>query len=75
MTSKTVQVYSKNNCPACVILKHTLKSNGIEFEERNIDQDQTAKFFLLASGHRSVPQVYVDGEHVDQPASYFSKID
>jgi glutaredoxin-like protein NrdH len=60
-------VYSKNRCQGCDTLKARLKSAGIDFEERNIDNDEDAKNFLLSHGHRSVPVVYRNGIHV--PAS------
>lgn len=61
----TIKVYSKNNCPACVRVKNELTLKGVEFEEVRIDQDTEAYAFLIAEGHKSVPQVYVDGVHTD----------
>jgi len=57
-----IVVYSKNNCPFCVQAKNLLKNKGIQFEEIKIDEDQTAKEFILAQGHRTVPQIYRDGD-------------
>jgi len=42
--------------------KNLLKNKGIQFEEIKIDEDQTAKEFILAQGHRTVPQIYRDGD-------------
>lgn len=61
----TVVVYSKNNCPACVRLKNDLTMKAVEFVEVNIDRNPEAKAYIIAQGHRSVPQVYVDGVHTD----------
>ena len=55
-------VYSKNNCPFCVQAKNLLKNKGIEFEEVKIDEDDSARHFLLAEKHRTVPQIYKDGK-------------
>lgn len=53
-----VTVYSKNNCPFCVQAKNLLKLKGIEFQEVKIDEDVEAREFVLAQGHRTVPQIY-----------------
>jgi glutaredoxin 3 len=57
-----IVVYSKNNCPFCVQAKNLLKNKGIQFEEIKIDEDQSAKEFILAQGHRTVPQIYKNGD-------------
>ena len=57
-----ITVYSKNNCPFCVQAKNLLKIKGIEFEEVKIDEDSEAREFVLAEGHRTVPQIYQDGK-------------
>ena len=53
-------VYSKNNCPFCDKAKHLLKTKNIAFEEVKIDEDQTAREFLIGAGHRTAPQIYLD---------------
>jgi glutaredoxin len=55
-------VYSKNNCPFCVQAKNLLKLKGIDFEEINIEQQPEAREFVVSEGHRTVPQIYKDGE-------------
>lgn len=55
-------IYSKNNCPFCVQAKNYLKSKNINFREINIEQDPEAREFIMAHGHRSVPQIYMDGK-------------
>ena len=56
-----ITVYSKNNCPFCVQAKNMLKMKGIDFAEVKIDEDAEARDFILAQGHRTVPQIYRDG--------------
>lgn len=53
-------VYSKNNCPQCDQVKMLLTTNNIEFNEVRVDHDPLAREFLLAKGHRSVPQLYLN---------------
>jgi glutaredoxin 3 len=55
-------VYSKTVCPYCVNAKNFLKAKGIEFQEINIEQDEQAREFLKIHGHRTVPQIYKDGQ-------------
>ena len=54
-------IFSKNNCPQCDKAKAHLKSKNIEFTEVKIDQDMDKRNWLVAQGHKSVPQVY-DGD-------------
>jgi len=57
-----VTVYSKNNCPYCTQAKNLLKSRGVAFEEINIEEQPEAREFILAEGHRTMPQIYQDGK-------------
>ena len=57
-----ITVYSKNNCPYCVQAKNLLKSRGVAFEEINIEEKPEAREFILAEGHRTLPQIYQDGK-------------
>lgn len=55
-------IYSKTVCPYCVNAKNFLKAKGIEFKEVNIEENEDAREFLKAHGHRSVPQIYHNGK-------------
>jgi glutaredoxin len=57
-----ITVYSKNNCPFCVQAKNLLTLKGIDYTEIKIDENAVAKEFVLAEGHRTVPQIYKDGK-------------
>jgi glutaredoxin len=57
-------VYSKANCQQCNTLISLLNKNEIKFEVVKIDEDETARTFLLANGHRSVPQVYDNNNYI-----------
>jgi len=57
-----ITVYSKNNCPFCVQAKNLLKLKGLDYQEVKIDEDDTAKQFIVDEGHRTVPQIYQDGK-------------
>ncbi len=45
-----------------MMAKGLLNNKGIEYTEINIEEDSDAMDFLLAEGHRTMPQFYQDGE-------------
>ena len=54
-------VWSKYHCPYCDQAKALLKMKGIEFEERNINEDWTKEQLLEAvPTARTVPQIFLD---------------
>ena len=55
-------VYSKPNCPHCELAKSWLDSNKIEYEIVDVTQDDTSLDMLREAGHKSVPQLYLNGE-------------
>jgi glutaredoxin 3 len=55
-------VYSKKHCPFCDRAKALLKNKDIQFEEVKIDEDTTAREFIMEQGHRTVPQIYHQGK-------------
>ncbi len=60
----SLTLYTKNNCPACNILKAKLKIHGKAFQEVNVEEHIAAKEILASNGLRSVPQLFVDGKHI-----------
>ena len=54
-----LKVYSKNNCPFCDKAKHLLTTKNIAFEVVNIEEQPEAREWLMAQGHRAVPQLYL----------------
>lgn len=54
-------VYSKNRCPYCDQAKALLTNKGIAFEEIKIDENNDARDFVVSKGHRTVPQIYLNG--------------
>jgi glutaredoxin len=55
-------VYSKSNCPFCVKAKHLLTTKNIEFKTVNIEEDSESREWLIAQGHKAVPQIYKDDQ-------------
>jgi glutaredoxin-like protein len=59
-----VTVFSREGCPYCVRTKGMLHDAGIHFEELVLNRDFTEATLRAVSGRASVPQVYINGEHV-----------
>lgn len=57
-----ITVYSKNNCPFCVQAKNLLKLKGVEYTEVKIDEVPEAREFVMSEGHKTVPQIYRNGQ-------------
>ena len=58
-------VWSKNNCPFCVQAKNLLKLKGIEFDERNINEEWTREQLLEAvPTARTLPQIFLDDNYI-----------
>ena len=54
-----ITLYSKPNCPYCDQAKDWLTKNDIAYTVLDINEDRDAKDFLISSGHKTVPQIYV----------------
>jgi len=58
-------VWSKPACPFCVKAKNLLKNKGIEYEEKNIAEGYKIEDLMaLVPNARTMPQVWLDGEHL-----------
>jgi glutaredoxin len=68
-----IKVYSKKNCPACDAVKSQLARNQVEFDEVMIDENPSARQFLLDSGYRTVPQVYSGESYLGSEFSTIQK--
>ena len=59
-----VIVYSKEQCPYCVLAKNLLTARGVSFEEIRIDLDESRREEMIRlSQRRTVPQIFIN----DQP--------
>jgi len=52
-----ITVFSTTTCPYCLMLKNYLKEKNVSFEEKQVDQDDSAKEEMLADsgGFMGVP--------------------
>jgi len=58
-------VWSKNQCPFCLQAKALLTQKGIDFEERNVQENWTREQLLEAvPTARTLPQIFLDDKLV-----------
>ncbi len=62
----SVEIYTWRACPFCIRAKALLDRKGVAYTEFAIDGDERARDAMAerAGGRRSVPQVFIDGQHV-----------
>ena len=61
--ARSIQVYSKSNCPYCVLAKNLLAGKGIDFQEINLDgREQELRQLKERTGLRTVPQIFIDDQ-------------
>jgi len=62
----TVEIYTWRACPFCIRAKALLDRKGVAYTEYAIDGDQAARQAMSekARGRTSVPQTFIDGQHV-----------
>lgn len=59
---KNIVIYSSDSCIYCREAKNYFRSIGVEFEERNVSKDVSARKELMAKGFMGVPVIMVDQE-------------
>jgi glutaredoxin 3 len=65
MASK-VEIYTWRTCPFCIRAKALLKQKGVKFTEYAIDGDEAARAKMAdrSNGGRSLPQIFINDQHV-----------
>lgn len=61
-----IVMYSTAVCPYCINAERLLLSKGVgEIEKIRVDLDPAQRAIMEArSGRRTVPQIFIDGQHV-----------
>jgi glutaredoxin 3 len=61
-----VEIYTTLICPYCVAAKQFLEQRDLDYVEVRIDTDPGRRDEMLSrsGGRRTVPQIFVNGEHV-----------
>ena len=61
-----VEVYTTPFCPFCVRARALLDRKGVAFTDVDITEEplRRAEMIKRAGGRTSVPQIFIDGEHI-----------
>lgn len=61
-----VEIYTWKDCPYCLRAKEILERHHVQYHEFCIDGDDEARRLMTAraGGHSSVPQIFLDNEHL-----------
>ena len=59
-----VTVFTREGCPFCVRAKGLLRDAGIDFEELVLNQDYSEATLRAVSAHSTVPQIFINGQHI-----------
>ena len=65
MTNKII-VYTSDYCSYCAQAKKLLRNKGFDFDELNIQNDDSLRNEMLekSNGMRTVPQIFINNFHV-----------
>ena len=63
---KPVTLYATPFCGYCMAARRLLADKGVAFEEIDLSAEPARRAEMIArtSGARTVPQIFVDGEHL-----------
>ena len=61
-----VEIYTTIMCGFCTAAKRLLDTKGIKFIEKDVSSDQEARVQMIdrSGGRRTVPQIFINGEHI-----------
>ena len=61
-----VEMYATMWCPYCARARAVLKGKGVAVDEIDIDEQPRRRPEMIqrAGGRTSVPQIFIDGEHI-----------
>ena len=70
-------IYSKNNCVFCTKAKHLVKTLGLEYTEKKMEEFDSPQAMLEVIGKqvRTMPQIKIDGKLIggyNQLVEYFA---
>jgi glutaredoxin 3 len=61
-----VEIYTWSTCPFCIRAKALLDKKGVEYTEYCLDGDEAGRAEMAerAKGRRSVPQIFINDQHI-----------
>jgi len=64
-TTTRVVIYGTRFCPYCMRAREMLDYKGVEYEDVAVDREPARRREMeLRSSRRTVPQIFIDGEHI-----------
>ena len=63
---KNVEIYTTPTCPYCAAAKQLLRKKGVTYSEIDVSRDPMLRDAMTkrAMGSRTVPQIFIGGQHV-----------
>lgn len=61
-----IEIFTTQVCPYCVRAKRLFDKKGVSYREIDVstDADLRESMMARAGGRRTVPQIFIDGEHI-----------
>jgi glutaredoxin 3 len=61
-----IELYTTRWCPYCTRARMLLRRKGVAFVDIDVDEPpgRRAEMIRRAGGRTSVPQIFIDGEHI-----------
>ena len=61
-----VEMYATMFCPYCARARALFKKKGVAYSEISLDEEPGRRTEMIerAHGGRTVPQIFIDGEHI-----------
>ena len=61
-----VELYTTMFCPYCARARNLLQKKGVNFSDIDVmvDDDKREEMITRAGGRRTVPQIFIDGQHI-----------
>ena len=57
-----VEVFSKNNCQQCKMVKRWLDEHGVDYTEINVEENHAERSRLTLHGYKTVPVTMINRE-------------
>jgi len=65
MSTPRIEMYATSWCPYCERARSLLRAKGVAFDEISLEaHPEQREEMIRRSGRRTVPQVFIGGEHV-----------
>jgi len=61
-----IEIFTTQVCPYCVRAKRLFDKKGVSYREIDVSTDAELRESMMAraGGRRTVPQIFIDGEHI-----------